>query len=783
MRAARRLKDRIPWFLTFSPVSNTIAHLQTVAGELQEAETAKKLIETIFMPRRPLRLWRHQVRPKEYSINVDVALEDIRRIRLYEDNKKIFDSGVLGAGVDRYKKQLFLTSDYTIPQSTYRVEIEDYHGNVFEKGIPENDEITGNAFDPDLLLDLKGKILNCPRYAFRSVDYHHLDRVYPPFHDQSLEPDYYYETRMEKYVTYLREKGVIFASLYKYLGTEPTIEGYWRLLCEQDVSYQDQKYMLTKEENSALFLISADKEKLPINIQWDESELQELTDALSPSKKFRYIVESEQSTAADNLLIGQENLKWSLSSILEGLIASDSVAGEGGGNTPDSLKASDTQAGTGSGTVADVTNANDNLALAGSGTASENVKANDSVSGSSNIIYSDSAVVASDDVALALAEGVRDGATANDSISMSSSGTVTNSLRASDTVTGSTEVTSSDATATSDTTSGSVSGVASNAMKASDGGSCSSSGYICVFDTNTEFQQMSRSGTIISGTGTSAVLTVNNPSAGDTGVKYPTSTINVDYSNCASGWGYWYDKSYALSCNDTSAKADTTTTPCYTDILRFGGFSFGVPSNAKITGIQVAIRRRQSGTVNRVDQLVRIKVGGVNSANKADTSTYWPQSYTTKTYGGNGDLWGLSNVTPSNIDTLYLDLSAKDNYSAAGGTFYVDCAYVKVYYKVATSGTASYTLTGSDIGVKNNLGTLTVSCNIPEGSISYTVKKNNRTVKSGSLASGTNNIKLSEISVSSSSDSFNFIFQITSGTSSKPSIDYIKHYISISRTF
>ena len=229
--------------------------------------------------------------------------------------------------------------------------------------------------------------------------------------------------------------------------------------------------------------------------------------------------------------------------------------------------------------------------------------------------------------------------------------------------------------------------------------------------------------------------------------------------------------------------ADTPAQTCYTDILRLSGFSFGVPSNATITGIEVAISRKQSGTVNRVDQLIRVNVSRINSNNKADTSTYWPQSYSTKTYGGSSDLWGLSNVTPSNINTLYLDISAKDNYSRAGATFSVDCVRVKVYWRVPSRGTASYTLSGSDVGVGNNLGQIQVSCSIPEGSISYTVKKNGSTVRSGSLASGENTIDLTGVTASSASDSFEFVFSITSGASNKPTIDYIKHYLTASKSF
>jgi len=781
MKVVERLQRRLPWFLTFSPVSSTIAHLQVVAKELQEAEAAKKLVQTIFMPRRPIRLWRRQNRPKEYSINFDIALEDIRRVKLYEDHECIFDSGVMGEGVHKFEKQVELSSDYIIPQSLYRVEVEDYYGNVFEKGIPENDEIRGNAFDIDLLLDLKGKTIGCARYTLREADYRHLDRVYPPYHDQRLEPDYYYEKRMDKYLKYLREKGVIFASIFKFLGTEPTIEGFWRQLCEQNVSFQNEKYMATKNMNSALFLISADVESLPINIRWDPDELEEITQALSPSKKFEYVASVKGEKLEDSLEVGQETLKWTLSPAKNTIQALDSLSAAAAGSLSNTIRASDAAKGAGSGSVSDPTMVGESFIMSMEGKPADNLRISDVAAGSSSLEYSNTLHV-SDSAKVDILSMYSDFFSVSDATYIDADGASADSLRTSDAIGGSGAGTGSDSIRASDSAALAASGKASNSLEISDGGSYSFAGYIRVFDTDTEFQQMTRSGTIISGTGAGAVLTVPDPTQTSTGVKRPTSASNVDYSNC-SYIGYWYKRSDATgSCNSNGALADTPAQACYTDILRLSGFSFGVPSNATIRGIEVTITRRQSGTVNRVDQLVRINVGGSNSTNKADTSTYWPKSYTAKTYGGSTDLWGLS-PTPSNINTLYLDISAKNNYSRAGATFYVDCVGVNVYYTVPTSGTASYTLSGSAIGVGNNLGTLTVSCSIPQGSISYTVKKNGSVVKSGSLSSGTNNIDLTSISVSASSDSFDFIFGITSGGTSKPTIGYIKHYLSKSKTF
>jgi len=289
-KVAKRLLRKIPWFMKRSPVSATRAHIKTVGGELQAAETTTNLIKTIFAPRRPIRLWREQTRPKEYIINFDVALRDLKRIILYEDDRKIFDTRELKYGTHHYQRQLALTSATIIPRRRYSLEVEDHWGNLYEKGIPENLQRQGNAFDADFLLDLKGKLVGCPRYRFKEVPPSQLRLTYPKFHDQLLEPDYYFEKRIARYLELLNTKGVIHASMYRYIGAEPIIEGYWRYLCEQDVSLQDQNDMSTKWMNSAVFYVMADPHDIPRNLQRDAKELEKISQAISPSKRFIYRV-------------------------------------------------------------------------------------------------------------------------------------------------------------------------------------------------------------------------------------------------------------------------------------------------------------------------------------------------------------------------------------------------------------------------------------------------------------------------------------------------------------
>ncbi|MBC7109063.1 MAG: hypothetical protein H5T41_09840 [Methanomassiliicoccales archaeon] len=739
---AKRLIEKLPLFLKEEVISQARTHQKIVAKPLQDADRDTRLAMTLIDLDRPLLIWREQDQPHSYTINFKVSLKDIMRVKVYEDGWKIYDSGKLEKGVNIFVESIQRETYDIIPDHRYLLKVEDYHGNTYEKGIPESYDETG-AYQPDPVLDRLGKLHNIPRLRLKPVDNENLHLAYPKFHNQSIEPDYYYMQRIKDYLRIFQDRGLIYAEFYKWLTVIPDIVGYWRVLSRQNQTEQvfqsegdvGSYEMATKDRNASTYIVYLDPEKIPLNVLFDSEKYEEFLRDISLSKKFFFEVPIEVSIT-DTVIFDSD-----VDDTLFGMREYEEFI------TVDDISSADT-------TTSDI--------------PVEISKFSDMLSDSS------------------VADVVPETFKASDYVSETvSCELATESFKSSDTIS-TADTTTSNAVAdvskfSESLTTTSATGVDSETGKFSDSYSYSAIAYIRTYDTDTQFNSLSKSGSIvISGTGTSAVITTGDPTSTNTGAKQPTSATNVSYTNCGSGFGYWYYLSRLTDgCNDYGAAADSAAKVCYTDILRASGYSFGVPSNARITGIVVNIRRRQSGTVNRVDQLVRINVGGTNSTNKADTSTYWPQSYATKTYGGSTDLWGLSNVTPSNINTLYVDLSAKNNYSA-GATFYVDCIKVTVYYKVPASGTVSYTLSGSEVGVGNNLGYLDLKTSIPEGSISYEVKKNGSTVKSGSVSSGTSTISLTDITVGSTSDSFEVKFTLTSGTSNKPSIDYIKHLYQVS---
>lgn len=95
-----------------------------------------------------------------------------------------------------------------------------------------------------------------------------------------------------------------------------------------------------------------------------------------------------------------------------------------------------------------------------------------------------------------------------------------------------------------------------------------------------------------------------------------------------------------------------------TDLQDFAGIAGVV-----ITGVRVSITK--SGTGDRiVDHTVQLRIGGASSgSNKADTTTAWPTSAETVTYGGPTDLWGLSSITAASIDAadFGVDIACEHN--------------------------------------------------------------------------------------------------------------------------
>ncbi|WP_170826828.1 T9SS type A sorting domain-containing protein [Flavobacterium caeni] len=116
-------------------------------------------------------------------------------------------------------------------------------------------------------------------------------------------------------------------------------------------------------------------------------------------------------------------------------------------------------------------------------------------------------------------------------------------------------------------------------------------------------------------------------------------------------------------------------------------FGFNIPANAVVLGVEATIARHRSGTAlggDTRDNSVRlIKGGSAVGANKGFTSTNWPSSEATQSYGANSDLWGES-WTAADINASNFGLALVVDIAGALGnrTGNVDYIQLAVTYQV-----------------------------------------------------------------------------------------------------
>jgi hypothetical protein len=108
----------------------------------------------------------------------------------------------------------------------------------------------------------------------------------------------------------------------------------------------------------------------------------------------------------------------------------------------------------------------------------------------------------------------------------------------------------------------------------------------------------------------------------------------------------WSTVSNSGASDNSYAAYTSTSKVSDSQYLKHTNYSFSIPADSTINGIQVAIERKASadGGTNSRDLRVRLVKGGtVQSAeDKAATGTDWPTTDGTASYGGASDLWSNS---------------------------------------------------------------------------------------------------------------------------------------------
>jgi len=111
-------------------------------------------------------------------------------------------------------------------------------------------------------------------------------------------------------------------------------------------------------------------------------------------------------------------------------------------------------------------------------------------------------------------------------------------------------------------------------------------------------------------------------------------------------------------------------------------FSMGVPAGSTITGIKVEISVTNEATAegvwDNVLQLSKVAGTGVGD-NQASTTPYSTSGYATRTYGGDGQLWGttwsLAEVNATGFGVVYQPISNSPNEDMG-----LDFIRITVYY-------------------------------------------------------------------------------------------------------
>lgn len=145
-------------------------------------------------------------------------------------------------------------------------------------------------------------------------------------------------------------------------------------------------------------------------------------------------------------------------------------------------------------------------------------------------------------------------------------------------------------------------------------------------------------------------------------------TNQANWTHC-SGIYSWTNPSNAAGSNDVYATFVVTTTFRTTACLKATNFGFSIPDGATIDGVAVGIERKSSqsdGSNNAQDESVfLVKEGVPAGSDKGATSTNWPTTEASATYGGAADMWSTT-LTPAEVNASDFGASLNATITAEG---------------------------------------------------------------------------------------------------------------------
>jgi hypothetical protein len=201
-------------------------------------------------------------------------------------------------------------------------------------------------------------------------------------------------------------------------------------------------------------------------------------------------------------------------------------------------------------------------------------------------------------------------------------------------------------------------------------------------------------GNITANDGNFATVTLPPPSAGSS-----TAGPNSPGTAGTSGAGRVWSNPNNIKVKDgSSATVILFGANLTSNELQASNYSFGIPSNATITGITVTITKAGSVVGDMFDNDVTLLKAGVAVGTPKTDPNSWPTVLTDVSYGNSADLWGTT-WTPSDINNSGFGVQISAIYSSSGSTASVDYISITISYNVPVgASTVTDLLEGTNFG-------------------------------------------------------------------------------------
>lgn len=159
----------------------------------------------------------------------------------------------------------------------------------------------------------------------------------------------------------------------------------------------------------------------------------------------------------------------------------------------------------------------------------------------------------------------------------------------------------------------------------------------------------------------------------DTGAQYGVSAANESTGD----GNAWINTSNVLGASNY-AQCTTENTGDATDYIKVT-FSFSIPTDATIDGIQIDYNAVANTTNDMAEWGTQIMIGGTRVGTDLATESNYTTSAATYTKGGPTELWGLT-PTATEVNSMGFSLYALDDGSGSGDWLRVYWVQATVYY-------------------------------------------------------------------------------------------------------